>query len=130
MASYNPRSSGLDFADKQPAYLDSQPGMDSAGPSHLARNKTERRRLQGLQRNNTTGAKPATKYVPVGALAKFRHWMINDGGRWLFYGVWLFLHFLVLVFGFIHYQLKDNSVGARATFGITFRKRFFLSHLP
>lgn len=46
--------------------------------------------------------------------------MINEGGRQIFFGVWIFLHLLVAVFGFFHYQLKDNSEGARAIFGITF----------
>jgi len=46
--------------------------------------------------------------------------MINEGGRQLFFGVWIFLHLLVAVFGFLNYQLKDNSVLARAAFGITF----------
>ena len=46
--------------------------------------------------------------------------MINEGGRQLFFGVWIFLHMLVAVLGWMHYSLKDNLVTARATFGITF----------
>lgn len=61
---------------------------------------------------------------------KFDLWMINDGGRRMFFGVWILLHLLVAVFGFIHYQLKDNSEGARALFGITFRTSFILSLGP
>ena len=48
--------------------------------------------------------------------------MINEGGKQLFFGVYIFLHLLVAVFGFMHYQLKDNAEGARAVFGITFRE--------
>jgi len=38
----------------------------------------------------------------------------------MFFFVWIFLHALVFAFGFMNYDLKDNSVNARATFGITF----------
>ncbi|EDR10316.1 NADPH oxidase B [Laccaria bicolor S238N-H82] len=51
---------------------------------------------------------------------KFSIWMINEGGRQLFFGTWIFLHLLVAVFGFMNYQLKDNLVDARALFGVTF----------
>ncbi|KAF5313418.1 hypothetical protein D9611_008566 [Ephemerocybe angulata] len=122
-------ASGLDFSDGKltgpTATLAAHP--DLAGnktltnePSHLQRNKTERRRLQGLQRSNTTTS--VTKSAPGtrGWKSRFDVWMINEGGKQLFFGVWIFLHLLVAVFGFLHYQLKDNSQGARDTFGITF----------
>ncbi|KIJ42250.1 hypothetical protein M422DRAFT_60376 [Sphaerobolus stellatus SS14] len=51
---------------------------------------------------------------------RWAHWMVNEGGRRLFLFTWVFLHILVGIFGFANYQLKDNSVTARATFGITF----------
>jgi NADPH oxidase len=51
---------------------------------------------------------------------KFDLWMINDGGRQTFFGIFIFLHILVAIFGFMNYEFKDNSVGARALFGITF----------
>jgi len=47
--------------------------------------------------------------------------MINEGGRHLFFAVWILLHILVAAFGFFNYELKDNLVNARATFGITYR---------
>lgn len=46
--------------------------------------------------------------------------MVNEGGRRIFFFSWIFLHFLVALFGFFNYQLKDNNVNARATFGETF----------
>jgi NADPH oxidase len=55
--------------------------------------------------------------------------MINEGGRQLFFGVWIFLHLLVAVFGFLNYQLKDNLVDARATFGVTFSVYLFVFEL-
>lgn len=121
-------SSGLDFSDgRHPMdQLQQHPDLPTSytmgsQPSHLQRNKTERRRLQGLQRSNTTGS--ITRQAPNQPKTfkqRFNVWMINEGGRQLFFGVWVFLHLLVAVFGFFHYQLKDNSVTARATFGITF----------
>jgi hypothetical protein len=124
----NNRSSGFDFSDRStPDQYEQHPDMPiynpNAAPRSLQRNKTERMRLQGLQRSNTTASQafkaPAT---PTGFWAHYNRWMINEGGRILFFGTWIFLHLLVAVFGFFHYQLKDNSVGARATFGITFRE--------
>jgi NADPH oxidase 2 len=112
------RSSGLDFSDgratRPPTYTN---GI--AEPSHLQRNRTERRRLQGLQRNNTISA-PAPITEPRTLRQKWDHWMINDGGKRLFFGVWILLHLLVAGLGFVNYQLKDNSVNARKTYGITF----------
>jgi len=61
-----------------------------------------------------------TSTEPKTFLATLNIWLINEGGRQLCFGVWIFLHLLVAVFGFINYQLKDNLVTARAAFGITF----------
>ncbi len=119
------RSSGFDFADRGAtnASLDSHPDLDfnrGNTSTHLQRNKTERRRLQGLQRTLTT----ASLKVPFEAKSlreKWDLWMINDGGRHMFFIIFILLHLLVAVFGFFHYQMKDNSNTARQTFGITFR---------
>ena len=114
----------MDFSDGKIPSLEQHPDVviNGTGPGHLQRNKTERRRLQGLQRTTTTTSSPVKPYVPQTTMEKYNHWMINEGGRRMFFFVFLFLHALVIAFGFMHYQLKDNSVGARATFGITFRK--------
>jgi len=113
---------GLDFSDGRApnATYDQHPDLNSKGGStFLQRNKTERRRLQGLQRTVTQTS--TRSKGPRTFREKFNVWLINEGGRQLFFGVYIFLHILVAVFGFIHYQLKDSSVGARALFGITFR---------
>lgn len=120
------RSSGLDFSDR-PSALDQHPDLPNPysnghEPSHLQRNKTERRRLQGLQRSLTNTSIPKLAFEPKGWKQKWDVWMINDGGKQLFFAIFIFLHLLVAVFGFLNYQLRDNSVNARATFGITFRE--------
>lgn len=90
-------------------------------PNYLQRNKSERTRLQGLQRSNTTRSNTGqAPNQPKTLKQKLGVWMINEGGRQFFFGIWIFLHLLVAVFGMFHYQLKDNLVNARATFGITF----------
>jgi len=116
------RSSGLDFSDGSGSIetLDQHPDLqDKASSNQMQRNKSERRRLQGLQRTLTTTS-PSFPEKPNTFMHKFDLWMINEGGRQLFFGIWIFLHFLVAVFGFFHYQLKDNLTQARAMFGITF----------
>ncbi|TFK52979.1 NADPH oxidase isoform 2 [Heliocybe sulcata] len=122
---FNKRSSGLDFSDRSVPHLDQHPDLapqyQNGGeqPAHLQRNKTERRRLQGLQRT-TTNNSVTQPYRPESFKEKFDAWMINEGGKRLFFGVWMLLHALVIAFGFMNYQLKDNTVTARATFGITY----------
>lgn len=118
------RSSGLDFFDSN-STLHQHPDMpvyNSTGvqPGHLSRNKTERRRLQGLQRSNTTSSNNGKPETPKTFREKFNIWMINEGGRQVFFTVWILLHFLVALFGFFNYQLKDNLVDARQTFGVTY----------
>ncbi|KAF8624698.1 hypothetical protein AX17_007029 [Amanita inopinata Kibby_2008] len=119
------RSSGYDFSDGVIANLEQHPDLANAyslanQPSHLQRNKTERRRLQGLQRSDTSSSFTRVAQKPATWRQKFDVWMINEGGRQMFFGAWVFLHLLVAVFGFINYHFKDNSEQARATFGITF----------
>jgi hypothetical protein len=114
---------GLDFSDGAQfpdEHLDMKYDAGVPQPVHLQRNKTERRRLQGLQRFNTAAPVTVTLYVPRTFWEKWDWWMINEGGKRLFFFVWILLHLFVAVFGFLNYDLKDNLTGARATFGITF----------
>lgn len=119
------RSSGLDFSDGDlRSNLHHHPDLSldytkTDQPAHLQRNKSERRRLQGLQRTNTI-ASPLGPPPPLTWQQKFAIWRINEGGRQLFFAAWVLLHLLVFVFGVINYQLNDSYNNARATFGITF----------
>ncbi|KAF1839701.1 hypothetical protein BDW02DRAFT_6609 [Decorospora gaudefroyi] len=51
---------------------------------------------------------------------KFDVWMVNEGYRRFFVFVFVILHIFVFVFGMMNYGLKDNSVGSRNQFGLTF----------
>ncbi|KAJ7058317.1 NADPH oxidase [Mycena amicta] len=99
--------------------MDSDVIARKSSTSHLQRNKTERRRLQGLQRVDSTtgGAKPKAPQTWGQTLSI---WMINDGNTKLFFLAFLILHLIAAVFAAFHYSLKDNLTGARATFGPTF----------
>ncbi|KAH9033367.1 NADPH oxidase [Lactarius pseudohatsudake] len=118
------RDDGFDFSDGRQSQFEEHPDLkinaDGLQPAHLQRNKTERRRLQGLQRSNTTTSHVVKPYEPQTFTEKWRHWMINEGGKRIFFFVWVFLHLLVAAMGCLHYGLKDNLTTARATFGITF----------
>lgn len=119
----NRRASGLDFSDGAVQHnpMDQHPDLSSSsGGAHLQRNKTERRRLQGLQRTLTSTSTVKAPVQESGFMRRFNIWMINEGGRQLFFGVFILLHILCAVFGFIHFSLKDNLVGGRAVFGVTF----------
>ena len=113
--------SDLDFSDGNAALEDmNSEYLGRNEPSHLQRNKTERKRLQGLQRAPTTVQTNRAPVQPKKFKEKWDLWMINEGGRQLFFAVWIILHLLVAAFGAINYQLKDNLVNARATFGVTY----------
>jgi len=120
-------SSGLDFSDGDLSRnLEYHPDLafnattTGAQPSHLERNKSERRRLQGLQRSDTTATAHQAPQEPLTFGQKFAVWRINEGGRQFFFATWILLHLLVLGFGFINYELWDDYTGARKTFGVTF----------
>ncbi|KAF2459341.1 ferric reductase NAD binding domain-containing protein [Lineolata rhizophorae] len=51
---------------------------------------------------------------------KVDRWMVNEGYRRVFVGVFMLLHAMVFAFGFMNYQVKDNLNGARDTFGLTY----------
>ena len=126
------RSSGLDFADRRPSNTNNtfehHPDLaynQDNGSVHLQRNLSERKRLQGLQRTLTNVSSFTAPRTQRTFKEKFNVWLINEGGRQIFFGSWIFLHLLVVVFGFLNYQLSDDLVDARATFGITYRALFF-----
>ena len=121
------RSSGLDFKDRNP-FKDQDPFVDTADnyalnliQNHLQRNKSERHRLQGIQQPLPNH--PTVPHGPRTLGQKFDLWMINEGGKRLFFFAWIFFHALVIAFGFMNYQLSDDLTGARATFGITYCKK-------
>jgi predicted ferric reductase len=117
---FNKRSSGLDFQDRNPAVnIDQHPDLTLSNEVHLQRNKTERFRLQGLQRSLTV-AGAAAPFKPGSLSQKWGRWMINEGGKRLFFYTFIFLHIVAFIFGWFHYAMKDNLVGARALFGVTF----------
>jgi hypothetical protein len=122
------RNDGFDFSDGNQAQFEEHPDLnmnaDGLQPAHLQRNKTERRRLQGLQRSTTVSSRVVQSYEPKTLMEKWQHWMINEGGKRIFFFVWIFLHLLVAVLGTLNYGLKDNLVTARATFGVTFSTFF------
>lgn len=74
-----------------------------------------------MQRSTTNTSLRTGPTKPLTFAEKFDLWMINEGGRRIFFSVWVVLHLLVFAFGFMNYQLKDNLTTARATFGITYR---------
>ncbi|KAG6334889.1 hypothetical protein ID866_4198 [Astraeus odoratus] len=119
--------SGLDFKDRT-LFVDGNPSIDppdydyagAAVQPQLYRNKSERARLQGIQQ--TWVRREATKGPehPRTLGQKFDLWMINEGGKRLFFFTWILFHFLVIVFGFLNYSMSDDLTTARATFGVTY----------
>ena len=123
------RSSGLDFADRRPSNtinaFEQHPDNQDNDSLRLQRNRSERKRLQGLQRTLTNASSYMAPRTQRTFKEKFNVWLINEGGRQIFFGSWIFLHLLVIVFGFLNYELSDDLVNARATFGITYRTLLF-----
>ena len=99
--------------------------LNGQEPAFLQRNKTERRRLQGLQRMETN-ASDKVSAGPMSLKDRFDIWMVNEGGKRIFFIVFVLLHVLVFLFGWFNYSLKDNLVTARSIFGSTFGKPLYV----
>ncbi|KAK7038179.1 FAD-binding FR-type domain-containing protein [Favolaschia claudopus] len=100
--------------------MDPTVNVPAKGASHLQRNKTERWRLQGLQRVQTNDSAVVKAQIPKTLGQKLSIWMINEGPRSVFYAVFIGLHVIATILAALHYSLKDNLNGARASFGPTF----------
>nr|GAT55945.1 predicted protein [Mycena chlorophos] len=100
--------------------MDSEVLAKKSTVGHLARAKTERRRLQGLQRIESNNASAAKPKVPTTMGQSLSVWMINEGNKQLFFGVYILLHVVAAALASLHYSLKDNLNGARAEYGVTF----------
>jgi hypothetical protein len=122
MASFSntSHSSGIDFHITPIGF---HPDVIAPTGSNLQRNKTERSRLQGLMRTGSaTDRAGSPNSTTMGWKAKYQAWMVNEGGKKIFFSVFILLHLLVLGLGFLNYDLNDNLVNARRTFGITYRE--------
>ncbi|KAJ7583931.1 NADPH oxidase isoform 2 [Mycena floridula] len=87
----------------------------------LQRHKTERHRLQALHfRPNSTSAARVLVDGTSDFTERFNVWMINEGARQIFFAVFILFHLLVGLFGFFHYQMKDNLTNSRKIFGLGF----------
>ncbi|GAW06322.1 NADPH oxidase [Lentinula edodes] len=101
--------------------LEDHPDLKLAGGAHLQRNKTERFRLQGLQRTNTNGSlKAPIEKASLNFIERWKLWMINEGGNRMFFFIFILLHLLVGALGFTHYTLKDNLNNSRKSLGAGF----------
>ncbi|KAF8218117.1 ferric reductase NAD binding domain-containing protein [Mycena galopus ATCC 62051] len=113
------RSSGLDFSDGQTALKAHT--TDVPATTFDQRNKSERVRMQGIQ--TAIAPKGRIRHDPTRPKKlgeRFSLWLINEGRPRIFFAVFLLLHLLLAILGFVHYGLKDNLNNARKTFGITF----------
>lgn len=105
--------------------LEDHPDLKLAGGAHLQRNKTERFRLQGLQRTNTNGSlKAPIEKASLNFIERWKLWMINEGGNRMFFFIFILLHLLVGALGFTHYTLKDNLNNSRKSLGAGFSEFF------
>jgi NADPH oxidase 2 len=123
MASKEKHSSGLDFADKPPPSGHPDTNVITEDPGFMQRNKAEQSRLQGLMKpsgspNSVSGKRRLRKSL----FPAWDRWMVNDGGRKLFFFVFVLTQGIVAGLGFLNYFFKDNLNNARATFGITYRE--------
>ncbi|RMZ70255.1 ferric reductase like transmembrane component [Pyrenophora seminiperda CCB06] len=80
----------------------------------------ERSRWPPLTRMLMSGEMSEEKGRELTRKEKFDVWMVNEGYRRFFVFTFAILHVMVFVFGMMNYGLKDNSIGTRARFGITF----------
>lgn len=111
----NPFADANPFIDPPNHYLTSS----HASPL-LYRNKSERDRLQGIQQTSVKPESTNSIEKPRTFGQKIDLWMINEGGKRLFFFTWILFHCLVVAFGFLNYQLSDDFSHARASYGVTY----------
>ncbi|OQV04709.1 hypothetical protein CLAIMM_09557 isoform 2 [Cladophialophora immunda] len=78
---------------------------------------SERTRSTPLMRMLLSGEVSGEEPRDLSPKEKFNRWMVNEGSRRLFVGVFILVHCMLYGFGFMNYQLKDNLTKARATYG-------------
>jgi len=119
-------SSGLDFSDRRDPLdaLNAHPDvvLQRAPSASLQRNKTERRRLQGVMRTTAAveGQTLPSQMKDTKVMERYHTWLINGGRAKVLFGFYMFLHVLVIVFGFLHYQLKDTFTTTRSIVSVGF----------
>ncbi|KAG8812631.1 hypothetical protein FRC18_002869 [Serendipita sp. 400] len=110
---------------KRPAHLYEHPDVTKmpAKRELLERNKSERRRLQGLVRaGGEEGARETRRRVRGinGLMNKWHTWLINGGRAYLLFATFILLHIMVIVMGLLHFQIKDTFTKLRKAVGFGF----------
>nr|AHC53983.1 NADPH oxidase 2 [Curvularia lunata] len=80
----------------------------------------ERSRWPPLTRMLMSGEMSEEKGRELTRKEKFDVWMVNEGYRRFFVFTFAILHVFVFVFGMMNYGLKDNVIGVRQRFGLTY----------
>lgn len=83
-------------------------------------NLSERSRTTPLSRLLLSGEVSGEAPRDLTLLEKVDRWMVNEGSRRISVAVFVLVHAMIFTFAFVHYQLKDNLTGPRATFGLTY----------
>ncbi|OAP62300.1 hypothetical protein AYL99_04503 [Fonsecaea erecta] len=78
---------------------------------------SERTRSTPLMRMLLSGEVSGEEPRDLSPKERFNRWMVNEGSRRLFVGIFILVHCMLYGFGFMNYQLKDNLTKARATYG-------------
>ncbi|KAL6249345.1 hypothetical protein RBB50_003198 [Rhinocladiella similis] len=90
--------------------------MGYAGASTMT-TMVERTRSTELMRILLSGEVSGEAPRQLTPREKFNRWMVNEGSRRLFVFTFILVHCMLYAFGFMNYTMKDNMVGARATYG-------------
>ncbi|KAG7095573.1 hypothetical protein E1B28_006306 [Marasmius oreades] len=114
----NRHSFGLDFSDKNAPDHPDYASVYTTQAAHLERNYSERHRPQTLHGRLTRDLSAQAELFQPKSFGNTIHlWLINEGGKQVFFGVWILLHLLVATFGFLNYQLRGDLTNARRIFG-------------
>ncbi|KAK2741368.1 hypothetical protein FQN57_005652 [Myotisia sp. PD_48] len=81
---------------------------------------SERARWPALTRMLTSGEMSNEQARKLTIMQKFDRWMVNDGWRRLFVGLFVLAHVMIFVFGMLNYGVNENLSEARSVFGQTY----------
>ncbi|KAK5088526.1 hypothetical protein LTR05_002746 [Lithohypha guttulata] len=107
-------------SDLVPRYYFEKPLARADSTYSTTSNLSERSRTTPLSRLLLSGEVSGEAPRDLTLLEKVDRWMVNEGSRRISVAVFILVHAMIFTFAFVHYQLKDNLTGPRATFGLTY----------
>ncbi|KAG0254277.1 hypothetical protein DFQ27_006939 [Actinomortierella ambigua] len=98
------------------AYLNTLAQLEGNGPNNYNNNNNNNN--NNMNRSNSSSRRE-TQEEPDTAWKRMNTWMINEGNRTIFFGVWVFIHIGLFSLAFFNFWFSDNFESSRNIVGFT-----------